>query len=388
VALWVAAGLALGPAAVLGLGRFAYALLLPAMREDLAWSYAEAGSLNTGNALGYLAGALLTPWVAARLGVRRSFLAGLALTVVVLPAAALSGNLAFLMALRIVAGVSAAVAFICGASLASQLASETTRVRPALVLAVYFSGPGQGIVLSSVGIPQLLDMGGAGAWRLGWLALGGVALAAAAAATTAARRAGEPPRPVPGAPRGFPVRPMAPSFVAYALFGVGYIAYMTFIVAYLRGEGAGTAEVSMFWAFLGAASVLAVPGWGFVLSRARGGRGLAAVLLVVGVGAALPLASSGFAMALLSAGVFGGSFLAVVTAVTAVARRALAPHAWPGAIAALTVAFSLGQCLGPLLAGSVADTAAGVRAGLALSVAILALGAIIALLQRDHVHSG
>ncbi|MGH9054723.1 MAG: YbfB/YjiJ family MFS transporter [Acidimicrobiales bacterium] len=57
-ALARAAGLALGPAVALGLARFAYALLLPAMRTDLHWSYTQAGALNTANALGYFAGAI------------------------------------------------------------------------------------------------------------------------------------------------------------------------------------------------------------------------------------------------------------------------------------------------------------------------------------------
>lgn len=385
--LWTAAGLALGPAAALGLGRFAYALLLPAMRADLHWSYAEAGSMNTANALGYLAGALLTPWVAAALGARRSFLAGIAVTVLALPATAISGDFGYLLALRLLAGLSGALALICGAALASQVASEAG-ARPALVLAVYFSGPGQGVVLSSLGIPYLLELGGGNAWRLGWLALGALGALGSMLAVRAALHAGEPPRRAPVGAARPRLAPLLPTFVAYTLFGMGYIGYMTFVVAFLQDRGAGTGEVSLFWALLGLASVLAVPGWGAVLTRARAGRGMSAVLGVVSVGALLPLLPGGFGVELLSALVFGGAFLGMVTAVTAVARRALPPHAWAGAIAALTVAFSLGQCVGPLFAGSVADTAAGVASGLAFSAGALVLGAVVAALQRDHVHRG
>ena len=42
--------LALAPAVGVGLCRFAYSLVLPDMRESLAWSYATAGFLNTANA--------------------------------------------------------------------------------------------------------------------------------------------------------------------------------------------------------------------------------------------------------------------------------------------------------------------------------------------------
>lgn len=69
----IALGLALGPAVALGLARFAYGLLLPAMRTELGWSFATAGAMNTANAAGYLAGVLLAAPLARRLGVRRLF---------------------------------------------------------------------------------------------------------------------------------------------------------------------------------------------------------------------------------------------------------------------------------------------------------------------------
>ena len=50
--------LSLGTASALGFGRFAYGLLLPAMRDDLGWSLTEAGAMNTANGLGYLVGAM------------------------------------------------------------------------------------------------------------------------------------------------------------------------------------------------------------------------------------------------------------------------------------------------------------------------------------------
>jgi hypothetical protein len=50
--LWIPVGLAVGPLVAIGLARFAYALLLPAMRADLDWSYAQAGAMNTANAIG------------------------------------------------------------------------------------------------------------------------------------------------------------------------------------------------------------------------------------------------------------------------------------------------------------------------------------------------
>jgi predicted MFS family arabinose efflux permease len=85
----------------------------------------------------------------------------------------------------------------------------------------------------------------------------------------------------------------------------------------------------------------------------------------------------------LSAVLFGGSFLIVPTSVTTFVRKAAAPEAWTGVIAALTVGFAIGQCIGPWLSGVVSDASYGVAGGLLLSAAVLAAAALVALLQGE-----
>jgi len=167
---------------------------------------------------------------------------------------------------------------------------------------------------------------------------------------------------------------------------MGYIGYMTFVVAVLRTELDAT-QIAMFWMLLGAASIGASFWWGPLQGRARGGRGLAVLLSVIAVGAALPLLVAGPVAAFGSAVLFGGGFLSTVTAVTVVARRNLPPDQWGAAIGGLTVAFAAGQCVGPVLAGVLSDHASGVRGGLATSAIVLAVGAAVALAQPEH-HRG
>ncbi len=383
--VWATAlGLALGPAVALGLARFAYALLLPAMRTDLSWSFAQAGTINTANAVGYLIGALIAAPVITRVGGRRAFLASLLLTALALAACAASGAFAVLLVLRLVAGAAGAVTFIVGASLAAQVAAGASPGRAVLVLGVYFAGGGLGVAVSGLLIPALLAATGPGGWRWGWLTLGALAFAATAAALPAARRAPLPLRASGGEVAAWRPGPVGVTLGAYALFGAGYIAYVTFIIAFLKGEGAGTVELSGFWIVLGLAAIASAFAWGPILGRLRGGRGIALATAVVTLGALVPLLSGSGAGAFASAVLFGGSFLTVPTAVTAFARRAHDPHHWTVVIAALTVAFALGQCLGPVLAGVLSDGPGGVRAGLTLSVVILAAGALLAAAQRHR----
>src|SRR5579872_4277324 len=184
--LGVVAGLAMGPAVGLGLGRFAYALLLPAMRADLGWSYAVAGAMNTANAVGYLVGALAAAPMAARVGDKLCFLAGVLLTALSLLATGLVTDVAALALLRVVAGAAGALSLVTGGSLAASAGGGGGRGRPTLALGVYFGGAGFGMVISAFAVPALVASVG---WRSGWFALGALGLLGAAAALPALARA-------------------------------------------------------------------------------------------------------------------------------------------------------------------------------------------------------
>ena len=385
--LLIALGLAAGPAAALGLARFAYALLLPSMQSALHWSFATAGVMNTANAAGYLLGALTAAPIARRLGTRPVFLGGIVLTALLLAASGTTANLAVLLVLRLGAGTTGAFTFIVGGALAAALGHDRSGSRaverPALLLGVYFGGGGLGVALSGVALPALLaHTSVASGWRWGWIALGIGAAIAAVAALPAALRAPEPG----GSQRQETTRlpGLRAVLIAYTCYGAGYIAYMTFIVAYLKAGGAGTTEISVFWGILGLAAVAGGVIWGPVLGRLRGGHGPGLLIGVVTLGALLPLISHVMPVAFASAALFGGAFLAVVTAVTHVARAALPATQWTAAIAVLTTGFALGQCIGPVLSGVLADQPGGIKAGLSLSVIILAAAAAICLAHRPH----
>ena len=47
-----------------------------------------------------------------------------------------------------------------------------------------------------------------------------------------------------------------PALLAYALFGLGYIGYMTFVVAFLRADTVAPIVVQGFWVLLGGGVLL------------------------------------------------------------------------------------------------------------------------------------
>jgi predicted MFS family arabinose efflux permease len=187
------------------------------------------------------------------------------------------------------------------------------------------------------------------------------------------------------APAEFAVRPILIYLAGYFLFGAGYIAYMTFMIAYVRDAGGGAVAQSAFWCLIGV-SAFATPWlWRRVLARDSGGLSTAIILGVNTLGAALPLFGHSTLLLAVSALVFGVSFFAIVGSTTAFVRFNYPPAAWPKGIAAMTIAFGIGQTLGPTAVGAVTDAFGSLSYALNASAALLALGAIAAAFQRRLV---
>lgn len=309
---------------------------------------------------------------AKRLGDRRVFLATLAASAAVLLLSAAVGGYGELFALRVAGGLTTAMTFVIGSSLAA-------RIRASL-LPVYFAGVGAGVVLSGAFVPLALSLS---SWRLGWLVLGVLAACAVVPAALAVRAVPDGHAQTSSRLTRRELGLLRWAFISYILFGAGYVSYMTFSVALLHHDGMGTAVTTSFFILLGAASLISTLLWGPLLHRLPHGGGPATVSAVVLVGTLPLLLGHGAAAALLSAVIFGSAFMAGPTAYTVISRRVPHPAGWTAGIAALTTAFALGQSVGPVVSGMMSDGSGGVKTGLWLSPILLALAVGAALLHRE-----
>ncbi|WP_157419824.1 YbfB/YjiJ family MFS transporter [Actinomadura kijaniata] len=369
---WTAVRLALGTASALGISRFAYGLLLPAMQEDLRWTLAEAGGMGTANGLGYLLGALATAAIVRRRGTATAFRAGMVLTAVSLAATVVSDAYAALLAARVLAGATGAVVFVSGGVIASRIAA---RAGSGLPITVYFAGTGLGIVLSGAAIPALGEH-----WRPAWLGLAVAAALATAVSWTAASTEDDARDAGPGRAR---MRPLWRPALAYLLFATGYITYITFLSAYLAYRNASLGQVVLTWTVLGLAVMAAPALWSRPTARWPGTRALTTLLAVLGGGSALALAAPTPPVILLSALVYGATFMGVPAAVTALIKTRTAPADWTATLAAFTTVFAAGQTAGPWIAGLVADRTS-TEAALAWTAILCLAAALIAAGHRER----
>lgn len=367
----------------IGIARFAYSLILSDLRSDLGWGYSQAGLLNTANSFGYLLGAIATPWTLARIGPARALRYGMALTLAGM-ALMLGPSALMLLSLgRIAAGVGAALAFIAGSTLATTLA-QGSAARRATLIALFYIGPGLGMAISGSSAPFVLAHFGAGSWRIAWAwltMLAGV-LTLPALAASCGQAAASQGRSNGG---GVSAAGMAWLLLGYALFATGVIAYMTFVIAWIHGAGGSYALQAGFWSTIGIAAVTSPWLWPRLMERLRGGRPTAFLIAISGIGAALPLWLGASTATLLESGtLFGSAVFAVVAATTVFVRRNYPQEAWGQAITILTVAWGIGQTIGPVATGYVSDWTGGrLESGLWASLIFVALGVAACACQKD-----
>ena len=390
--LWLALALSMGAAVSLGITRFAYGLQLPVMREDLGWNYTLAGAMNTTNALGYLLGALATPRLIRRWGASRVLLAGALLASGFMAASGFFTEAGPLLLQRTLAGAASALVFVAGGLMAARLGARAPE-HAGLLLGLYYGGTGWGIVVSALGVPWLLQAGAHAphAWTWAWW---GLALACVVATLVLRWPARELQKEellaqvnrAPEAcltPNPLPWRRMAPALAGYTLFGMGYIGYMTFVIALLREQGVSPGAITLFYALLGLAVVASARIWAGLLNRAKGGGALALLNALLGVATLLPALTGAWPVVLASGLLFGAVFLSVVASTTAFVRHNLAQPQWAAGISAFTIAFALGQIVGPTVVGWVADGAGGLARGLIYSALALWAGALLAWRQKS-----
>ena len=377
---WVALALACVPAVIVGFGRFAYGVVLPAMKADLGLTFAQMGALNTANALGYLGGALVCAPLTRFVSERQMILWGVVFSVVALWLTGLARSFEMLLALRALIGVTAAFGNIAATGMATRLVGKTG-AQSALALGIVIAGPGLGVIFTGLTLPFLLARS-SHEWPLAWkwMAIVGLIVSPYIFAMLRHVPRADDLKTVRASARPA-LAPLWPAFLAYFLFGLGYIAYMTFLVAYVRKLGATPSTVALAWAILGASMFGASFVWRGRLSVERGGTTLFLLGIGGGASAFLPLFSPSLWVLMISAIGFGVTTMAVYTAVTLLLRLHWERAQWTLGVAYATTIFALGQSIGPYGSGLASDVF-GPKASLIWSGVILVAAGCVALLQK------
>jgi MFS family permease len=367
-------------AAGMGVGRFVYTPILPLMHTQAGLSAGTGANLATANYIGYFIGALsgiLLPALVRSPAVLRGSLIVLTGALAGMPATL---DTTVWLVLRLLAGLASALIFVVAvSSLLSHL-----REHPAHLPGWAFGGVGAGIALSGLLVLVLRSVAD---WRAAWWASAALAAVLAVASwnlrpeVPVAATAENGVAAVSG-PKTRTHRWFGALFVSYTLEGIGYIVAGTFLVAAI-GQSAPGWIGSAAWVLVGLAAVPSSALWAWFGRRWSCPDLLLAALVIQAVGIALPALVGGVTAALISALLFGATFIGVST----LALAAGAHLRFPRSVALLTAGYSVGQILGPLVVAPLVHH--GYHQALILAaVVVLAAALAAAVLRIGFPHHG
>jgi predicted MFS family arabinose efflux permease len=362
----------IGMAVAMGIGRFVFTPILPSMMEELGLSASDAGWIASANYLGYLAGALAAAgtWSAGR--ERALMLGGLFSSAVLAAAMGITDSLAAFLLIRFLAGLASAFVMVF---LASIVLSRIAAAGQGELQAVHFAGVGVGIVASSLMMAGLtLEHA---QWRSGWYGSGVLSMIGFAFVASVIKQ-GPVVQAVGGAGHRLPRDPMLSRIIlAYGLFGFGYIITATFLVAIVRqGEGGRIFE-AVVWLVTGLAIIPSIHLWGKFARRRGAVMAFIAGCLVEALGVVASVSLGGVIGPLLGGALLGGTFVAA-TAFGLQAGRSLAPQSLRRVFALMTASFGLGQIIGPVVAGLLANrTGSFFAPSMLAALVLLACAAIV-----------
>lgn len=357
----------LSMAVAMGIGRFVYTPILPGMMAALGQTTSEAGFIAASNYAGYLVGALIAGGGWAHGWERALSLASLALSTALCLAMALTDDFAAFLAIRFAAGVASAFVMVF---LSSIVFAGLARLDRSDLQWMHFGGVGVGIA-ASASMVALLALGTFG-WRANWVGAAALSLAALVAVSLLLPRGGGQG----GSAAKEPALVFTPALKrivwAYGIFGFGYVVTATFLIAIVRENQSGSVLEAVVWLVTGLAVIPSAFLWGLAARRWGLRPAFAIGCAVEGAGVMASVALGGMTGPLLGGILLGNTFVAI-TALGIQIGRNLAGPSPRKVLSVMTAAFGLGQIVGPVVAGVVADWTGGffwpsVLAALALAV--------------------
>jgi len=281
----------------IGIARFGYAPLVPALVAAHWFGPSAAFALGAVNLLGYLIGAgAMRAW-RWRIAARPAVTALMGITAICLLASAWNGGAVYIGLWRLASGITGGALMVLMAAAVVGRAPPDRRGR---VGGITFAGMGAGIAFSGLVIPRVLPFG----LPATWLFLGICALAATAVVALAMPEATIIP---PARPAGKQAlnRPVLLLVVGYALCALGFVPHMLFLASFVAiGLHRGVAAGADIAAVMGVAAALGPPILGRIADRFGFLATLGAGYVVMAAAVALPLVTgSVFGLALSAFGV-------------------------------------------------------------------------------------
>ncbi|SDN34588.1 YbfB/YjiJ family MFS transporter [Afipia sp. GAS231] len=287
----------------LGLARFAYTPLIPALISAKWFSASDVVYLGAANLAGYLAGALLARPAAARIGAVAALRTMMLLATLSCLASSVPVSFLWFFVWRFLAGLTGGIIMVLAATV---ILPHTSPARRGIVGGVIFAGVGLGVAASGTLVPLLLQQG----LQQAWIGLG--VLSGVLTLISWTNWPKQAPAPYAAASPSHPKRHrQSPAvralLIQYGLNAAALVPHMVFVVDFVaRGLGQGIAAGSHYWVLYGLGAIVGPLLTGHLGDRTGFGPALRAAFLVEAVAVLLPAVSTAPVSLIVSSVIVGG----------------------------------------------------------------------------------
>ncbi|MGE6244939.1 YbfB/YjiJ family MFS transporter [Psychrobacter proteolyticus] len=379
-------------AVVMGYGRFLFTATLPDIMVQLSLSTTIAGWLASINYIGYFIGALIAMFVPQRSTWQAMTLWAIISVATTMLLVIPNMSLTLWYIIRLIAGIASGVAMILSSSFVIQNLSPERR---SVLSAVHYAGIGVGISASAIVTWWLLKLGyhfdviwlvaGVTSLPLVWLLY---AIKPRLVQTVDSQQVNAKQhvsvyqtylnfkRSLYEAISGHH-KALTLLFVSYVLAGFGYISSATFLpVMAAQRLTTQTYAGLMIWLVVGVFAMLSNPLWGALAKRIGEIKTLMGLTVLQAFGMCLPIWFDGALGLYGNAAILGLTFVGMVS-MTLTLFKNINPAYSNLLIALATLAYALGQFLGPLVTVALAGKDGNFNAGLLVAAIGLMIGFVL-----------
>jgi predicted MFS family arabinose efflux permease len=377
-------------AVVMGYGRFLFTATLPDIMSELSLSTTIAGWLASVNYMGYFIGSLIAMFVPHRLTWRALILGTLLSIITTLLLFLPNLPLSLWYVIRLLAGIASGIGMILGSSFVIQSFSTHKR---SLLSTVHYAGIGVGISASAILTWWLLnlDLHFYSIWLVAGLTslpLLGLLYAIRPDGVSQGNALNKKPsikqtyinfkRSLYEAMVGQAKAVLLLS-LSYVLAGFGYITSATFLpVMAVKQLPTQTHAGLLIWLVVGVFAMLSNPLWGALAKHIGETKTLMGLTLLQALGMFVPLWFAGAFGLYINAAILGATFVGIVSMTLNIIKN-INPAYSNLLIGLATLAYAVGQFLGPLVTVALAGAKDNFDAGLLVAGAGLLLGLVLIL---------
>ena len=358
---------------VMAIGRFAYTPILPFMQVSEHMDSAQAGFLATINYLGYLIGAIIPMYFIFKskaIDLKIYLIINIMATILM----GVTESYGLWSMLRLVSGITSGTVFV----LASNIVLEALRqAQKSNISGLLYSGVGLGIFTSSI---YIFFETHNDSWQLTWIVLGVVSLLGGMFVIFGMR---DNPTIKIDQTQHAKIedrQPLNAKFIryfsiAYFCEGAGYIITGTFLVAIVKSIPELADYAALSWMFVGLGAIPSTVMWSVIAEKIGYDKATYCAFVLQIIGVSLPILSNHTLILMISSILFGSTFLGLTTLFMSTGQKLMYQSGGKSnLVASLTVIYSVGQMVAPVISGVLIGASNNYNIALAFATLVLIIG--------------